>query len=408
MSKSNEPKPAIEVKGITKTFKIPLDKGKSVKSKILGRAGKGYREFTPLNDISFTVYEGDFFGIVGRNGSGKSTLLKTIAGIYEPTAGRVKVNGTLVPFIELGVGFNPNLTGRENVYLNAALLGFSRSEIDDMYDDIVDFAELHDFMDERLQNYSSGMQVRLAFSIAIRAKGDILLLDEVLAVGDTAFQQKCYDYFEQLKRDRKTVILVTHSMVNVERFCNRGLMLHNGEVKAIGSSTEIADEYRSVFARPETATKGDIGVDDRQGAGFSVLRTDILQGDKVVSSVKHGEPFDINLAVEAQSDYVDINAALQIRNKQDILLFTGSTKGYIDPKMKISKGEKVDIKFSIEGNYFTDGDYVVSLTIWASDKMGDTPTSKYKNTHVATLVIDGVEKFKNSLYHPPYSVELVK
>ncbi|NCO10968.1 ATP-binding cassette domain-containing protein [Candidatus Saccharibacteria bacterium] len=235
----------IKVEGIKKTFKIPLDGASGIKQKILNitKGKKGYRNFTPLNGISFDIKEGEFFGIVGRNGSGKSTLLKTIAGIYSPDAGTVSVDGLLVPFIELGVGFNPDLTGKENVYLNAALLGFSRDEIAKMYGSIVDFAELHDFMEEQLKNYSSGMQVRLAFSIAIQAKGDILLLDEVLAVGDAAFQQKCYDYFEELKEEKKTIILVTHGMDAVKRFCNRALLLEDGKIKMIGSPSEVADQY---------------------------------------------------------------------------------------------------------------------------------------------------------------------
>lgn len=239
------PTPVVEVKKVVKSFKIPLEGSNGLKQKLINvlKGRRGYRVFTPLNGISFTVNEGDFFGIVGKNGSGKSTILKTLAGIYSPQSGSVNVKGSLVPFIELGVGFNPELSGRENVYLNGALLGFSRKEIDVMYHDIVSFAELSDFMDERLKNYSSGMQVRLAFSIAIKAQGDILLLDEVLAVGDAAFQQKCSDYFEDLKRNRKTVILVTHDMEAVKRFCNKAILIEDGQIKLAGLPQDIADAY---------------------------------------------------------------------------------------------------------------------------------------------------------------------
>ncbi len=235
----------IVAKNVVKSFKIPLEGSNGIKQKLINtlKGRRGYRNFTPLNNISFTVNEGDFFGIVGKNGSGKSTLLKTIAGIYTPNSGSIIVNGTLVPFIELGVGFNPELTGKENIYLNGALLGFSRKEITAMYDEIVDFAELQDFMEERLKNYSSGMQVRLAFSIAIKAQGDILLLDEVLAVGDAAFQQKCFDYFEKLKAERKTIVIVTHDMNAVKRFCNRALIIKDGVIVKIGTPSEIADLY---------------------------------------------------------------------------------------------------------------------------------------------------------------------
>ena len=238
-------KAIVEISKLTKSFKIPLEASSGVKQQLIKilKGRKGYRVFTPLKDISFTINEGDFFGIVGRNGSGKSTLLKTIAGIYTPNSGNVKVHGSLVPFIELGVGFNPELTGRENIFLNGALLGFSHEEMESMYSAIVEFAELEDFMEERLKNYSSGMQVRLAFSIAIRAHADILLLDEVLAVGDEAFQKKCYSYFDKLKREKRTVILVTHDMAAVERFCTKAVFIEDGHVKMIGKPYRIAAAY---------------------------------------------------------------------------------------------------------------------------------------------------------------------
>lgn len=238
-------KAIVEISKLTKSFKIPLEASSGIKQQLINilKGRKGYRVFTPLKDISFTINEGDFFGIVGRNGSGKSTLLKTIAGIYTPNGGNVKVHGSLVPFIELGVGFNPELTGRENIFLNGALLGFSHEEMESMYSAIVEFAELEDFMEERLKNYSSGMQVRLAFSIAIRAHADILLLDEVLAVGDEAFQKKCYSYFDKLKREKRTVILVTHDMAAVERFCTKAVFIEDGHVKMIGKPYRIAAAY---------------------------------------------------------------------------------------------------------------------------------------------------------------------
>ena len=238
----------IEVNSLTKTFKIPTESSNGIKQKTINyiKGKKGYRKFTPLKNISFDIKKGEFFGIVGKNGSGKSTLLKSIAQIYSPTEGSVRVNGSLVPFIELGVGFNPELTGRENVFLNGALLGFSHKEMELIYDDIVEFSELADFMEEKLKNYSSGMQVRLAFSVAIKARGDILMLDEVLAVGDAAFQQKCFDYFEKVKRSNQTVVFVTHDMNAVRRFCSRAMYIENGTIKHIGSPQEIADIYTEV------------------------------------------------------------------------------------------------------------------------------------------------------------------
>lgn len=239
---------AISIQNLHKSFRLPTEKSWGLKQAIFNRlrGKKGYTEHHVLNGISFEIKKGDFVGIVGRNGSGKSTLLKIMSGIYTPDKGKVVINGSLVPFIELGVGFNFELTGRENVYLNGAMLGFSNSDMDKMYDDIVDFAELRDFMDQKLKNYSSGMQVRLAFSIAIRASGDILILDEVLAVGDAAFQQKCNDYFKSLKGNQ-TVILVTHSMDNVRNFCNRAILIEGGKIAKQGSPKEVAKAYEELL-----------------------------------------------------------------------------------------------------------------------------------------------------------------
>jgi ABC-2 type transport system ATP-binding protein len=240
---------AIVVKDLYKSFRLPTERAWGLKQAIFNRLRgiKGYNDQEVLKGISFTIKRGEFVGIVGRNGSGKSTLLKTLAGIYCPEKGGIMINGNLVPFIELGVGFNPELTGRENVYLNGAMLGFSNAEMDEMYDEIWDFAELKDFQDQKLKNYSSGMQVRLAFSIAIRAKGDILLLDEVLAVGDAAFQQKCNDFFASL-HGKQTVILVTHSMAAVEKFCDRAILIENGKISLEGDPVKVAKAYNKLWS----------------------------------------------------------------------------------------------------------------------------------------------------------------
>ncbi|HER5259166.1 TPA: ABC transporter ATP-binding protein [Streptococcus pyogenes MGAS10029] len=236
---------AVKVQHVSKTFKLPTEATKSFRTTLVNRlrGTKGFTEQHVLKDINFDVYKGDFFGIVGRNGSGKSTLLKIISQIYVPEKGQVTVDGKMVSFIELGVGFNPELTGRENVYMNGAMLGFTKDEVDDMYNDIVDFAELHHFMNQKLKNYSSGMQVRLAFSVAIKAQGDVLILDEVLAVGDEAFQRKCNDYFMERKDSGKTTILVTHDMGAVKKYCNRAVLIEDGLVKAYGEPFDVANQY---------------------------------------------------------------------------------------------------------------------------------------------------------------------
>lgn len=239
---------AIIVSHLSKSFKLPTERSWGLKQAIFNRLKgiKGYTEQEVLKNISFTVKKGEFLGIVGRNGSGKSTLLKILAGIYIPDSGTITTYGSLVPFIELGVGFNPELTGRENIYMNGAMLGFSNAEMDQMFDEIVRFAELEPFMDQKLKNYSSGMQVRLAFSIAIRARGNILILDEILAVGDAAFQEKCNQYFASLSKDQ-TVILVTHSMENVRRFCDRAILIEQGKIIKEGNPDQVADAYLKLF-----------------------------------------------------------------------------------------------------------------------------------------------------------------
>ena len=236
---------AVKIDHVSKYFRLPTEATTSLRTTLVNRFRgiKGYKEQHVLKDIDFEVEKGDFFGVVGRNGSGKSTLLKIISQIYTPEQGKVTVNGKLVSFIELGVGFNPELTGRENVYMNGAMLGFSTQEIDEMYDEIVDFAELHEFMNQKLKNYSSGMQVRLAFSVAIKAHGDVLVLDEVLAVGDEAFQRKCNDYFIERKKAGQTTILVTHDMNAVKKYCNKAILIENGLIKVAGNVDKVASQY---------------------------------------------------------------------------------------------------------------------------------------------------------------------
>jgi ABC-2 type transport system ATP-binding protein len=253
---------AVEVKNVSKDFRLPHQKTTTVKKTFVNmltawRTKQTTETQHALRDINFKLEKGEFFGIVGRNGSGKSTMLKILAGIYQPNAGEVKVTGRLVPFIELGVGFHPELSGRDNVYLNGALLGFSRAEIDDMYDDIVEFAELEPFMDQKLRNYSSGMEVRLAFSLATRAKADILVVDEVLAVGDADFQRKCYDFFRHLKKTGVTVVFVTHDMSAVREYCDRAILIEDSRLVASGYADEVATAYTRMFSEELSAEEPD-------------------------------------------------------------------------------------------------------------------------------------------------------
>jgi ABC-type polysaccharide/polyol phosphate transport system ATPase subunit len=235
---------AVEAIGISKTFALPHEQRSTVKEHFLHPLRKTtYEQQRAVVDVSFDVPHGEMFGIIGLNGSGKSTLLKIIAGIYRQDAGIVRMNGVVSPFIELGGGFNPELSGRDNIRINSTLLGLSRKELDERFDAILEFAELERFVDQKLKNYSSGMYVRLAYSIAIQVRFDILLLDEVLAVGDQEFQEKCFDSFRAMRAEGKTVILVTHDLKSVGDFCDRAMLLQNGEMKAIGPADEVIAEY---------------------------------------------------------------------------------------------------------------------------------------------------------------------
>jgi ABC-2 type transport system ATP-binding protein len=292
--------PAIIVKNLYKSFKLPHEQHSGIKQRIFNvfKGVKGYEIQKVLDDVSFEIKKGEFFGIVGRNGSGKSTLLKLLASIYIPDKGMVKVNGSLTPFIELGVGFNPELTGRENVFLNGALLGFSKKEMEFMYDDIVRFAEIEKFMDQKLKNYSSGMQVRLAFSIAIRAKSDILVLDEVLAVGDEAFQKKCTDYFYSIKKSDQTVILVTHDMGNVERFCDRALVLNGNKVMGIFEPAEAKMIYNQLNRDTDVNSGKEFVAEKRWGSKKAEIKSiKINKSSKNNVLVKQGESFTIDMTL---------------------------------------------------------------------------------------------------------------
>ncbi|MCX6245745.1 MAG: ABC transporter ATP-binding protein [Bacteroidetes bacterium] len=235
---------AIKVENLSKSFMIPHKISDTFRERLIHfEWKKKYFLLEALKDISFEVRQGEFFGIIGSNGSGKSTLLKILAGIYTPDRGKLTINGEVSPFLELGVGFNPELSGRDNIFLNATILGLSGREIRSKFDSIVDFSEMERFIDQKLKNYSSGMQVRLAFAIAIHANRGILLMDEVLAVGDASFQKKCLEVFNRYKNDGKTVVLVSHDIATVGRSCDRVMLLRKGEIARTGNPEEVCSEY---------------------------------------------------------------------------------------------------------------------------------------------------------------------
>jgi ABC-type polysaccharide/polyol phosphate transport system ATPase subunit len=237
--------PAITVRNLSKTFRLPEERRGTLREQLMKLHQRNERKARrTLDDISFEIQQGEFFGIIGRNGSGKSTLLKILAGIYQPDKGsHIQIHGRIAPMLELGVGFNQEFTGRENVYLSATILGLTRAEIDARYEEIVRFAELENFMEQQVKHYSSGMSVKLAFSVAAQIDAPIMLLDEVLAVGDFVFQEKCFALFEQYKKEGKTIILVTHDPSAMERFADRALLIQESKVEMIGAPKEVLKAY---------------------------------------------------------------------------------------------------------------------------------------------------------------------
>lgn len=359
----------ISVQNVCKNFKLPTERSNTLKNAVVNWAKgvRGYKIHTVLKDISFEIRKGDFYGICGRNGSGKSTLLKLISGIYVPDSGTVDVNGTLVSFIELGVGFNPELTGRQNVYLNGALLGFSHEEIDAMYDEIVQFSELEEFMDQKLKNYSSGMQVRLAFSVAIKARGDILVLDEVLAVGDEDFQRKCDTFFTNIKKDpTKTIVLVTHSMGAVKKYCNRALLIEDGVIIASGDKDEVADRYTlenlNSAKRKEVAKNGD--EKDKKdvkeyplGLNEIVPEFQVTPHSPLVVSPRDEFKFSLDFVTTADKEYYVAISLLDVKRG-------GITYDRGKKELPVGKGPgKYHIDFHLPLSIFNSGDFRIVAAV---------------------------------------------
>lgn len=364
---------AIKVEHVGKTFKLPHDKAMSIKSSLINtlKRRRGYELQHALRDIDFEVKKGEFFGIVGKNGGGKSTLLKVISGIYSPTKGSVHVNGKLTPFIELGVGFNPELSGRENVFLNGALLGFNRKEMAAMYDDIVEFAELKRFMDQKLKNYSSGMQVRLAFSIAIRTSSDILVMDEVLAVGDAAFQKKCFEIFRQLKKAGRTIVLVTHDMANVEKFCDRVLVINEGKQLGIMTPGEAATIYARLNIDEAALAAGsslDQQSNSRYGTGgVTVQSAELFKGTKKTNVFSMGENLTLRMKLKRVKGYETTPVAC------GLAIFDVEGVNVTGPNSELSSIDPLSDDFvcTLPNLVLTPGDYRMTIAVYHKENAVD-------------------------------------
>ncbi|MFL5873319.1 MAG: ABC transporter ATP-binding protein [Solirubrobacterales bacterium] len=347
--------PAIQVEDLRKSFQIPTNRVDSLKERVVHPfSGRDFRDLRALRGISFEIQQGEFFGIVGRNGSGKSTLLKLLASIYRADAGRIRIAGRLAPFIELGVGFNPDLTARENVVLNGVMMGLTPREMRRRLGAIVEFAELEEFIDLKLKNYSSGMLVRLAFAVMMEADADVLLIDEVLAVGDAAFQQKCADAFHEMKAEGKTIVLVTHEMESVENYCHRAMLIADGEIQRLGDPGEIGREYLRLnfegAASGESATEGEevrLLAAHLEGAG-----------GESTANLEHGEEIRLRLELEVKRDLPGIDVGFLLVNADGLGVFNfGIPVGEREEARELHAGQRVVVTAAVDnklaaGRYF--------------------------------------------------------
>jgi ABC-type polysaccharide/polyol phosphate transport system ATPase subunit len=373
---------AIKAEHISKTFLVPREKGDTFREHLLHiRKKNRYESFHALQDVSFEIRKGEFFGIIGKNGSGKSTLLKILAGIYTPDKGNIVINGGVSPFIDLGVGFNPELSGRDNIHLKGTLLGLSGKEIRAKFDSIVDFSELGRFIDQKLKNYSGGMQVRLAFSVAIHANKDILLLDEVLAVGDASFQLKCFEVFEKIIKSGKTILFVSHDTVSMQKYAGRVLYLEAGKPSFTGTSNEALSRYMyaDLIKDPGPAPAREIVVKTDQpgitGQDVSTVQApqtvrqvvDVLEikfyenDGQEKSMLTNGNQLKIRVTYEVKRDLEDLIFGIIIRDHLHRDLFVTNTLVENVITGGVTPGRWL-VSFEMP-NFFSAGKYSVSPAV---------------------------------------------
>jgi ABC-type polysaccharide/polyol phosphate transport system ATPase subunit len=353
--------PAVVVEHASKTFRIPHERAHTLKERVLHpRRRSTVEELRAVDDVSFEVAQGEFFGIVGRNGSGKSTLLKCLAGIYRLDGGSMAAAGRISPFIELGVGFNPDLSARDNVVINAIMLGLTPREAERRFDEIIAFAELEEFVDLKLKNYSSGMHVRLAFAVMVQVEAEVLLIDEVLAVGDAAFQQKCFDEFRRMRAEGRTILFVTHSMADVQRFCDRAMLLERGKLVSVGPAVDVATMYNEInFGRGTTAAEEDQAQEGDRPGDRSMEVVDAWFEDasgERVAALPQGEECRVVVEMRANEAVEDPVVALEIINEDALRIFATNTNWLNRPTGRFQPGERAVFTATFRMS-FTQGRY---------------------------------------------------
>ena len=377
----------VSVEGVRKTFRVPTHRVNTFKERALHPLRmNSYHTLLALDDVSFEIRQGEFFGILGRNGSGKSTLLKLLASIYRADGGRIRLGGRLAPFIELGVGFNEELTARENVVLNCVMMGFSVADARDRFEDVIAFAELEDFVDLKLKNFSSGMRVRLAFALLMQSDADVLLIDEVLAVGDASFQHKCHKSFKRLRDEGRTIVFVTHDMAAAQQYCHRAILLERGRLVYTGTPAATARRY--VKLNEEREPEPDAAAPAGQAGGAPLSIRDVWLEDDSGSRtivVPNGEPLRLRGIVEARSDVRSSVFSFEVRSGDGVGLFSV----VVEPEAgdgAMSRGERLAVHAEVE-NPLAAGGYLIRL--WASEGAEDWDPLKSANQAATFEVIGG-------------------
>ncbi len=365
------PSVTIEVAGVTKTFRKHSEPAKTLKERLLTLRGSTVEDFHALRNVDFEVRAGETFGILGHNGSGKSTLLKCIAGTIRPTEGVVRVRGRLSALLELGAGFHPDLTGRENVYLNGSILGFSKTGIDRIFDEIVDFAGLEDFIDTQVKHYSSGMYARLGFAVAVNLDPDVLLIDEVLAVGDEAFQRKCLNRVRGFQTEGRTICLVTHSPEQVRDLCHTALVLDHGNPIHLGDVHEAVSVYRRSIGEADLVLDADGNETVRRIAESPVriLQATVEPPAPGREEFRLGDRLTISLRVAVERP-APVRAHLWIHRNDGLLLVDVSSYALVGDDPTVSPGEG-RVEFTIDDVPFADGDYIVTVALQAPTDASD-------------------------------------
>ena len=351
---------AVRAEGVSKVFRLPHRQVSTLKERVVHPTRRQrFERLEALRDVSLEVRRGEFFGIVGRNGSGKSTLMKCLAGIYRADAGEMWMRGRMAPFIELGVGFNPDLTARDNVLLNAIMLGLTPAEARARYDEIIAFAELEQFVDLKLKNYSSGMHVRLAFSVMVHVNPDVMLIDEVLAVGDAAFQQKCYDALNRAHHEGRTILLVTHDMDQVQRFCDRAMLLDRGHMVTVGDPVSVAARYLQLnFATGAADEDVQAIMGAGEGDGSAVVVDAWVQDaeGRRTEMLEQGRSCALCMRVRFHEAISEPVFGFVLSDEQHRSVFAATTEWDERPTGSYSPGEIVDVALSFD-NWFAPGRY---------------------------------------------------